>query len=220
MGTLIASTLIDRAVVAIMNDKNKVRFTAARGLEWLNEAQRYFVGVNPSANSSVVVVTLTAGTRQTVPANAHQLIAPRYNCDVNNIPGRAITPATTQMLNAPDPNWRLRALSGTIRHVIAEDQIPGEFEVFPPALASTKIALELALIPPVLGANDPITFDDTYESALIDYMLSRFYQKDAEYAGNADLAQRYFMSVQGKLSMKSQSDAANSMESRATREAA
>ena len=53
-----------------------------------------------------------------------------------------------------------------------------------------------------------ISIDDVYSGALLDFMLMRAYQKDSEYAGNAQRAQMHYQSFQTSLGMKIQIDTA------------
>ena len=53
-----------------------------------------------------------------------------------------------------------------------------------------------------------ITLDDIYANAILDYMLYRAYQKDSEYAGNAERSMMHYQSFANALGIKSRADAA------------
>jgi hypothetical protein len=53
-----------------------------------------------------------------------------------------------------------------------------------------------------------ISLDDIYANAILDYMLYRAYQKDSEYAGNADRSMMHYSSFANALGMKSRADSA------------
>ena len=53
-----------------------------------------------------------------------------------------------------------------------------------------------------------ITLDDIYANAILDYMLYRAYQKDSEYAGNAERSMMHYQSFANGLGIKTRADAA------------
>ena len=218
MGTLTPQKIINKISGSLMNDAAKVRFKEADSLVFVNEALKFIAGVNPSAYSDIVEITLVAGSRQTVPATAHTFMGAPYNLNGSN-PGRAITVVKRETLDAPNPNWRAMSQATTIKHIVADDDTPTIFHTYPPAVAGTKIAGKVGLIPVDLAIGATIPLEDTYEVAITNFVLSRLYQKNGEYAGNAQLAQQYWQSALQSLGMKAQVDPASSAESETRGEA-
>jgi hypothetical protein len=54
-----------------------------------------------------------------------------------------------------------------------------------------------------------IGIDDIYANALLDFILYRAYNKDAEFAGNATRAQVHMMGFASSLGVKSKIDASS-----------
>ena len=53
-----------------------------------------------------------------------------------------------------------------------------------------------------------ISIDDVYANCLLDYVLYRSYQKDSEFAGNAQRAMMHYQSFANALGVKTQADSA------------
>ena len=53
---------------------------------------------------------------------------------------------------------------------------------------------------------DPITLDDIYANALLDYMLYRSYLKDADFSGNVNRSTIHKNAFMQSLGLKAQSD--------------
>jgi hypothetical protein len=53
-----------------------------------------------------------------------------------------------------------------------------------------------------------ISLDDVYSNCLLDYVLYRSYQKDSEFAGNAQRAMMHYQSFANALGVKTQADGA------------
>lgn len=214
MGTITGQAIIDRATTEIMNDADKARFSLVSSLAWLNEAIRYVCSIKPSAYARPVEATLVAGTYQNLPDGVNQIVRPAHAGDLTT-PGRSLTLATYKQLDAVDPDWRSMTKTTKVRHIITSNALPEIYEVYPPALAGTKIVLHCGLIPDEIAAADAIPFDDTYDSTLVDLLLSRLYQKSAEYAGEAGLAASYMQSAMTRLAAAGQSETANQPEVKA-----
>ncbi len=213
MGTLTAQRIIDNISGALMNDAAKVRFKQTDSLAILNEALRFIAAANPSSYSGIVPFTCALGSVQAVPANMHTFMGGVYNLDVSDVPGRQIDTVQRETLDVPDPEWRLKTPGTQVRHVMADDTLPLVFHTYPPVVAGTKIAIRGGLIPVDIALGDVIPMEDTYETPIKNFILSRLWQKNAEYAGNPQLAQQYWQSVLQFLGVKAQVDPATSADS-------
>jgi hypothetical protein len=216
MGTIVAQAVIDKVAGAILNDRNKVRFLQADLLASLNEGQRVICAIDPSAYSGYVTITCVAGAQQTVPSNVHILLGTGYNV-VSGNPGRIFDIVKRETIDIPSPNWRAGTKKAEVRHIIADDETPSVFHVYPPVLNGTQIVVKAALIPADIAAGTAITVEDTHEAALMNYMLFRAYSKNAEFAGNAERASAYYQAFMAMVGGKAQIDTQNSAENK-TRE--
>jgi len=209
MGTITAQTLINRVTAAILNDSGKVRFLEAHLLAFLNEAQRFIASLQPEAYSAPRNLTLAAGAVQAVPADVNLIMKPRHNV-VAGAPGRAITGVTEELLNTVDPNWRSGTQTATVKHIVFDPTIDKTtFLVYPPAVNGTVVSLVTNNTPADILIGATILLDDSYEAPIANYMLSRAYQKDGEYAGDPVRESSYMNMVKEQLGVKAQSDAAN-----------
>lgn len=202
MGTLQARSVLLKAQ-QILNDQTAVLWGFDELLSWLNEAQRRVVLLRPDASSEVTQVTLVAGTRQTMPAGSIRLLGCR-----RNVSGRVCTMIKRDHLDQFSPNWSLATADATVKHVIYDELVPDEFEVYPPQPTSGfgSIQIVRSVLPTdctldaVSGGSvdSVISLPDQYESPLVDYVVYRGYSKDAAYTvrgGKAEAAWNAF--VQG-----------------------
>jgi hypothetical protein len=218
LGTIVAQAIIDKVAGAILNDRNKVRFLQADLLASLNEAQRVVVAIDPSAYSTYLTFTCASGVKQALPSNVSSLLGVSHNLAAG-VPGRTIDVVKRETLDIPNPNWRKGTQKTEVRHIVADDEAPSFFDVYPPVVGGTQIVLKVAMIPADTAADVAITLEDTYESALMNYMLFRAYSKNSEFAGNAERATMYYQAFMGLVATKGQVDPASSAEGK-TREAA
>lgn len=202
MGTILASVLIGRVSAALLNDSNKVRFTEPHLLAFLNEGQRVIAAIDTSAYTALQNIVLAAGTKQAVPATARALVRPLRNMGANGTTiGNAITMVTDRVLDVLLPNWHTGAQSADIKHVIYDVRRKETFWTYPPAIAGTQIEVELSLFPTDIAANQAILLDDSFEAPLMNYMLARSYEKDAEYAGAPALVAQYYERMATQLGL-------------------
>lgn len=200
MGTLTARSVLLKAQ-QILNDQTAVLWGFDELLSWLNEGQRRVVLLRPDASSQVKQLTLVAGTRQTMPAGSIRLLGCR-----RNVGGRGCTMIKRDHLDQFSPNWALATADTTVKHVVYDELVPLEFEVYPPQPASGFGTIEIvrSVLPSdctldaVSGGSvdSAISLPDQYEAPLIDYVVYRAYSKDAAYTvrgGKADIAWNAFL---------------------------
>lgn len=178
MATL-ASKILARAT-RTLQDAGGTRWPQADLLDWLNAGQREILVARPDACNLGAELTLVAGVRQQLPANGVKLIGVTHNTTGTMA---AITPCDRSMLDAYYPNWRASAQRDTVQHTMYDALEPRYFDVFPPVLAGTKVFANYAATPLDLNAvNQNINVADTWENALLDYVLFRAFSMDAEVA--------------------------------------
>ena len=104
MGTIIASTIIDKAQT-ILQDTTGIRWPDDELLGWLNDGQREIVIYKPNASVKNQSVALAAGTKQTIPADGVQLIDIPLNKGNGSTPGRSIRITMREVLDAQVANF-------------------------------------------------------------------------------------------------------------------
>jgi hypothetical protein len=108
-------------------------------------------------------------------------------------PGRTISVAGEAILDAVDPNWQTGTQASTIVHYIYDPATRFLFEVYPPAVAGTKIELTYSAVPPVISsAGTTITLPDMVATALVDYLCYRCLTKDAEFGDISEKAAAHY----------------------------
>lgn len=192
MGTITAKSIIDKAAIQLI-DLTNIRWTRNELLGWINEGQRQIVRLDPTSNAVNVSYKLASGTRQTIPADGWSVLDIKRNMGTTGTtPGRAVRGTTRALLDNFDPNWHAATASSAVE-CFAPDIVDSEvFYVYPPNNGAGYIDLEYSKVPSdIASENDTIELNDIYESALLNFILSRACGKDAEYAPGLALAQAY-----------------------------
>lgn len=210
MATTKVVDILDRASI-ILQDNTNVRFPNEELLKFFNDAQREVVLHRPDAKMVNTTLDLATGSKQTLPVSALRLIDV-----VRNVGGRAITQVDRRILDETLPNWH-ETTAGTnkIEHYIYDPADPKNFYVFPKGTSGTD-SLEIIFsastseiaISDFSSDTTVISIDDVYANCLLDYVLYRSYQKDSEFAGNAQRAMMHYQSFANALGIKTQADSA------------
>jgi len=100
-----------------------------------------------------------------------------------------ITLTESRLLDALDPGWRTHGQSPVAVHYTVDRAAEGEFWVYPPAVNGIKVKVLLAAdVQDLQSETDTPTVADRWFDALREFMLYRAWSKDAEFAGQAQLA--------------------------------
>lgn len=188
MGTITAQSIIDKAQV-ILQDTTNVRWVKDELLGWLNMGQLEIVRLAPDANAATEFIKLDPGTKQAIPAKGIRLIDVARNVPYagHDQTDRAIRQTERRFLDAQRPGWHSEPPDPVVKHYMFDSRTPRIFYVYPPQpSASRYVELSYSAAPDDVGLLNPISLDDVYASALLDYVLYRAYSKDADYAANAD----------------------------------
>ena len=202
--------ILDRAAI-ILQDNTNVRFPNDELLKFFNDAQKEVVLHRPDAKMVNTTYACVDGSKQTLPSAALRLIEV-----VRNVGGRAITQVQRRILDETLPNWH-ETTAGTnkIEHFVYDPADPKNFYVYPKG-ASGAHSLEIVYssAPSEISVSNfatdvqVISLDDVYANCILDYVLYRSYQKDSEFAGNAQRAMMHYQSFANALGVKTQADGA------------
>lgn len=207
------SDVISR-VRAILNDEDATgyRWTNAELISWINDSQRVVAVFRPDACPGDAVVTLVAGTKQSIPTDGFRLLDVMRNIGSDGVtPGRAIRIVNRDLLDSYEPDWHSGTKQSTIKHFMNDERNPTVFHVYPPAVANTKVEVLYAKFPVTLTqTTDDLGVTDSYMEFLVNYTLFKSYAKDAEYSNNAQLSSQYLQAASGLLGVKLQKDIAYS----------
>lgn len=189
MGTMTGTALIER-ITDTLQDKDNIRWPRLELLRYINDGQREVVSQRPDSSSKSQVVLLAQNTKQTLPADGVRLIEVERNMGVDGLtPGRAIRLTGREVLDAQVPNWHVTPTSAVVSHFMFDIRKPREYFVYPLPTASVYVEINYSAAPTDLAAEaSTIYLDDIWANALIAYAIMRGYQKDEDYANNANAA--------------------------------
>ena len=192
--TTTGASILQRAQLALQ-DLTGVRWPATELVLYLNDAQRVLLTVRPDQNAVTQAMTTVAGARQTIPSTAMSLI------EVNgNTAGRAMRKVDLGMLDATNRDWVNDTPATVFVNYCYDLKDPRVFWVYPPSAGSGgSVDLIICTYPADMSASGPlyssttgnIVVPDQWDTALLNYVLYRAYSKDAEFGGNAEMAQAY-----------------------------
>jgi hypothetical protein len=210
MATTKVVDILDRASI-ILQDSTNVRFPNDELLKFFNDAQKEVVLHRPDAKMVNASFDCVDGSKQTIPAAALRLIDV-----VRNVDGRAVTQVDRKILDETLPNWHEQTADATrkIEHFVYDPANPKNFYVYPKATASFDLEIIYSSSPTDVSISNYATdttvieVDDVYSNCILDYILYRAYQKDSEYAGNAQRAMMHYQSFANALGVKTQADGA------------
>lgn len=191
----------------LLNDSDRVRWTAAERIRWMNEAMGAIITRKPSAFSNAVVVTLVAGTRQEI-AGDMLLDVTRNMASDGVTPGRSVRRTDRQLLDDSDPDWHKAAQSGTIKHYTFDDRQPSQFYCYPPAIAGTKVETQQSVLPASItesATTGNLDIGPEYLEAVVNYVCYRCNAKDSEFASPV-MAAAFYQAFEAALGNKVQTE--------------
>ena len=200
-GTLTGANILAR-IKDILQYTTSVRWPEAELLRYINDAQREIVNYRPESSATTSNVQLVTGTKQTLPSGGLRLIKVTRN--MSDASGgasgkRAVRIVNVDSLNTQGPDWNDPTVSGdaahgtVVKHYIFDEDDPKNFYVYPGVAGNAYVEIVYSKAPTDLSSGSSnLDIDDIYGNAVIDYVLFRAYQKDSEYAGNAQRSQTHY----------------------------
>lgn len=224
-----------KRVVTVLQDASGVRWNAGELIMWLNEAMTSTATLRPDATARTVQVQLSGGEYYLL----DDLLAPEFprtlrflrlmrNVAQGSKMG-AIRVASMTAMNAILPNWRSAPANVNVLNYLTDPEDTVGFYVFPPAPgldeqgnpppAYAKVELMYSSVPvPIVVPFDCQSWEEAegllstemvFDTALVDYVLSRAFSKDAEFGGNGARAAAHFETYQQALGYESQGNVAS-----------
>ena len=198
---LTGTNLLSR-IEDILQDTTSVRWPEAELLRYINDAQREIVNYRPESSAKTDNVQLVTGTKQTLPTDGLRLIKVTRN--MSDASGgatgkRAVRIVNVDILNTQEPDWNAPTVSGdaqhgtVVKHYIFDEDDPKNYYVYPGVNGNAYLEIVYSKVPTDLSSGSSnLDIDDIYGNAVIDYVLFRAYQKDSEYAGNAQRSATHY----------------------------
>lgn len=187
--------------VPTLDDENFDNWTKRELLQYLNDGVRRLVTLAPQQFSTRAVLTLAAGTRQTLPANTAMLLeSPRSLHATTEVPIRALRIVDRRALDEYSPGWHVAVAAPAREYAYDPAMDPAVMWVNPPAAADDKAEIVYAANPAAVNLSNDVPVEDRYIPYLVDYILFRAFSKDADYAGQdgrAEIHRKRFMEAAG-----------------------
>ncbi|CAH0532139.1 hypothetical protein UAM5_00022 [Ralstonia phage UAM5] len=186
-----ASVVITRAAI-LLQDEDHERWSVDELLRWLTDGTREIVVRKPSAYMKTATATLVAGSKQTLPDDAIQLLDIPRNVKADGSPGRAVMATDRRLLDTENPDWHSMRTAVQIRYYTYDSNVPTVFYTYPPAAAGVKVEQVYAGRHPELTTpDDVVQMGVEFVGALVSWCMYRAATKDSEYANGAVAAAHY-----------------------------
>ena len=195
------------------------RWSDEQLLAWLNEAYQALVSMKSGAAAVVRSWPLQTGSRQTLPDDCQRLLDVVRNLALQS-DGAGISVANRFDLEAVDPDWHRGDQSLDIEHYSFDERDPRSFMVYPAAADGAEVEIVYDAIPAphvdlATALTETIRVDDAYAPALVDYILYRCFDQDADFAGNMQRSSKHFQAFTALLGQRIKLDTATSPNSQA-----
>lgn len=201
-----AQSIIQRAQTTLQ-DLEGIRWPATELVMYLNDGQRALITLRNDVGAATVAFTPALGARQTLPDTALALIDILGNTSGTQ---RVVRKVDKTQMDANLRDWT----SGTpskvaVNYMFEPERDPRTFWLYPPAAVGASIDMLIAAYPtdvptptgtPSSMVTGTTSVPDQWDNTLLNYVLGRAYDKDAEFGGNAQSAARFmtqFMSQAG-----------------------
>lgn len=190
MGTIAASAITSRAQ-KILLDETGVTWSPAELLDYLNAGITTIVSNKPDAYTSTRPHLMVPGSKQSLPANAVQIVDVVCNLGVNGTTrGRAIRQVERTSLDLEVPDWH-GAVGPLVKHWVGDQRDPLTFWTYPTPTTAWNVEVVVAEVPPRLAAiGETIPVSDVYESPLTHWVLAHAYAKNTK-RGDLGKSQAY-----------------------------
>ena len=208
-------SVIDR-VQTVLQDTTGVRWPVVAELVlWINDAQREVALLKPDSSAANDTVTLSAGTKQSIPSGGNRLLKAVRNMSAasSGTGKRSVRLVDREVLDAQTPDWHDPSVTGDaahttiVKHYIYDEANSRNFYVYPGVAGNAYLEIIYSANPVTVAQSGSLSIPDIYANAIMNYVLYMAYMKDAEYAGNAQRASSHFQIFTAAVTGKGQIDA-------------
>lgn len=206
---LTVANVVQRAKDVLMEvSVDGIRWTNDELVRWLNEAYEALVGLRPDAATVNDAITLTEGSRQTLPATGIRLIEVVRNTAAGSNKS-AIRQMDRKTLDWGRPKWHGETPTEDIEFFIFDENDPTTFYTYPPATATAEVELIYSVVPSPhtdydTDSGNSISVKDHFAPALVDYILYRAFGKDNEAPNGAARSATHYQMFQQGLGIRQQ----------------
>jgi hypothetical protein len=196
-----AQSIVDKAQI-ILQDTTAIRWAEAELLGWLNDGQREIATLRPDSTNVQTTLTTVAGAKQTLPTNATALVEV-----LRTVGGAAIRKEALELMDTQRPGWYSDAAAAA-KHFMYDPRTPRVFHIWPPSAGGAPVEVKYQSVPVDVTLAQAISLGDEFVNALLDYVLFRAYQKDADFSPNDARVIGARQSFENTLGLKAAADAA------------
>ena len=184
----------------VLSDPDAIRWTPVERELWINDGIRELLGAVPSAYVKHATVRLAPGEVQSVPADCRKLMEIRVSQMQGAYGWKCPRLVSREMLSLVRPAWMNKIGDGDVREYFYDPGDPERFYVYPPQPDEPgEVELIYQAVPPWVALGDVFPLREDYAMAVLNYVLYRAYSKDAEFAGNAQIALTYYQGFKAAL---------------------
>jgi hypothetical protein len=158
------------------------RWKESELLMWAKDAELEIAKLKTDSYPVVEVVSLSAGSQQSLPTRAVMLLDVLSNFSTDGTTrGDVITVVERSLMNTLNPGWMSDAFNTVVKHVIYDTKrAPKLYWVYPQSNGGNYIELLTAKLPDndsnVIGDN--ILMEDEYANSMLHYILAMSFAKD------------------------------------------
>ena len=192
MPKTLVTTLIHN-VATQLNDVSYVHWKREELLAWFNSARKAVIEKRPDSNAQNIKYACTNTAKQALPESALRLLSV-----IGNHNGSGITSINKNILDVRIPNWLNSTETTNVKHFVYDPKDPKKFYLYPRPKAGHIIEIlvsefpEDTVITNFETDDQTILIDDQFANPIENYMLSRAWLKDANYASNPNLSAKYY----------------------------
>jgi hypothetical protein len=192
--TISAQSIIKTAQ-ELLQDPDGIRWPATELVAHLNDGQRETATLRPDLFVITAPMSIN-GVKHTLPVACINLEEISRNTS-----GAPIRLVDRSMLDSVEPGWMIKNASKVIKHYCYDSREPDAFYSYPPAAAGASVDLVYSFLPTDVAAPNGASYStvtgninckDICKAPLLHFVLFRAYSKDAEFGGNAALAQSHY----------------------------
>lgn len=172
MGSILASAMISKARVELLDPAPGDTFSDPVLLGFLNAAERAACSLRPELFTTVGPIPLVAGVDQALPAGGTALMTIYRNA----ISGRAVRLVVESLNDIVVPTWAGATEENDVQEYMVDGRDRTRFRVLPPNTGGENALIGLfGSTPPARTTGQPINLDDVYEMPLFHLMCAQAY---------------------------------------------
>jgi len=181
------ASVIDKAEIILQDedsDQTTRRWTETEMLGWVKDGEIEIAKLKADSYPVVEAVALSAGSQQSLPTRAVQLLDVLCNMGLDGTTrGDVVEVVEKSLMNAINPGWMADTANAVVTHVIYDTKrSPKIYWVYPKSTGTNYLEIMTASLPDNTGVviSDDLLLEDEYANALMHYCLAMCFAKDTD----------------------------------------